>query len=274
MKTSYGFSSFDMDGGLSRPDFFAAVSGAGFQCIEISSESGHLHDWINAPQETRAQASEHGVGIISVHSPIAGWMNNLRDENARRKSVQTAISCFVPAREVGAGVVVVHPTCGEEPLTVETLDGNRERAMRSLKELADAAGEIGIRLAVENLPARGTCRPGALISEVLEMIDGLGDHVGVCIDAGHSHSNGQDPAAEVRLAGKRIFDVHIQDNDGQGQDQHLIPGEGTADWKSFLAALDEVDYDGGRIFEIPDDRAGGFQKTLAVLAGLRDDWSS
>ena len=30
--------------------------------------------------------------------------------------------------------------------------------------------------------------------ELLEMIDGLGDHVGICLDVGHSHANGQCPA--------------------------------------------------------------------------------
>jgi D-psicose/D-tagatose/L-ribulose 3-epimerase len=272
MKQSYGFSCFDMTGGLSRPDFFAAAAGAGFGHLEISSEPGHLNDWLESPEETRTQAHEHGVSIVSVHSPVAGWRNNLKDENKRRESIQATISCLAPARAVGAQVVVVHPTCNQVPLTPENLEGNRKRAMDSLKELADAAGKVGIRLAVENLPARGNCRPGALISDVLEMIEGLGDHVGVCIDAGHSNSNGQDPAAEARLAGQRIFDVHIQDNDGRGQDQHLIPGQGTTDWKSFLKALDEVNYEGGRMFEIPEDRAGGFQQTLTALAQLKNEW--
>jgi sugar phosphate isomerase/epimerase len=270
MNTLYGFST-SLDGGLGRPDFFKATAAAGLNCVELCATPGHLDDWMDSPEETAAQAKEHGVAIPSVHSGQAGWYNNSPDEEVRRKSVQTAISCFEPAKRAGAEVVVVHPTFSDEPLTDEAFDGNWERATRSLKEMAEAAADVGILIAAENLPARGRRRPGAPMSEVLEMIGGLGDHVGVCIDAGHSNANGQDAAAEARLAADRVFAVHIADNDGQGQDQHLLPGDGTVDWKAFIAALDEIGYARGRMFEIGSGN-DHFEQTLAALARLRDGW--
>jgi hypothetical protein len=39
------------------------------------------------------------------------------------------------------------------------------------------------------------------------------------------------------------------DNDGAGDDQHIMPGLGTTDWPALLAALDNMNYAGPRTFE-------------------------
>ena len=109
------------------------------------------------------------------------------------------------------------------------------------------------------------------MAEILALVAGLGDHVGVCQDVGHSNANAEDPAADAREAGARLVAIHIQDNDGLGEDQHLVPGEGTIDWGAYLAALDEIAYAGPRTFEIraADDLPGA----LAALQSLVAAWN-
>lgn len=65
----------------------------------------------------------------------------------------------------------------------------------------------GAGIAVENLPRRNTPRPGGPIQDVLQIIQDLGGHVGVCVDAGDSSANGLDAAEEVMIAGRKLYAV-------------------------------------------------------------------
>ena len=130
---------------------------------------------------------------------------------------------------------------------------------------------MGLRVALENLPSRHTPRPGSAMVDILQLIDGLGGHVGVCLDAGHSNANGYSAAEDARLAGDRLWALHIQDNDGGGDDQHLVPGEGTTDWTAFLEALEDIGFRGPRTFEVA--AADDVPSTLATLSAIARQWN-
>ncbi|MDI6774222.1 MAG: sugar phosphate isomerase/epimerase family protein [Verrucomicrobiota bacterium] len=270
MDVPYGISTC-LNVRMSQAEIFAAIARAGFKHVEILTDRGCHEDWVSDPAGTRREIEKHGLEAISAHSPEAGWKNNAPDESARRASVEAVAACFEPARIVGARVVIVHPTSGDFDYTAETFDAHRARAIRSLTELARRAAEAGLRLAVENLPARGKPRPGTTAGEALEMIRGLGDHVGLCLDGGHSNCNGLNPADEAHVAGPKLFAVHIQDNDGKGKDNHLMPGRGTTDWAGFMRSLDRIGFSGGRVFEVPQV-AEGAARTLAILTNLVRRW--
>jgi sugar phosphate isomerase/epimerase len=121
-------------------------------------------------------------------------------------------------------------------------------------------------MAVENMPARGQRRPGVAIAEVAAIVDGLGDHVGICLDVGHSNLSGLDATDEVSAAGERLLALHLQDNDGNGEDQHLLPGQGTVDWDAVLNAIDRLDFRGPRTLEVIDrDHVDASLRDLAAL---------
>ena len=144
------------------------------------------------------------------------------------------------------------------------------RTRESMEILAEEAARLGLRLALENLPLRHTARPGGQMADILSIIDGLGAHVGVCQDVGHSNANGMDAAADARQAGDRLFALHLQDNDGLGEDQHLLPGEGTIAWGPPRGA-GRNRVRGFRTFEIKaaDDLAAD----LAALQRIVADWN-
>jgi sugar phosphate isomerase/epimerase len=96
--------------------------------------------------------------------------------------------------------------------------------------------------------------------------------VGVCLDAGHSRSNFQDPAEEARAAGARLFAVHLQDNHGSGGDEHLVPVRDMAGWDRLMKTLDELGYSGGRMFEIHGSAGTDPDGTLRQLAELVRRW--
>lgn len=270
MGGQYGVSTC-INTGLPGAELFEKISAAGFRSVELFVDPAGPDNWTRDPEATRRDLEAAGLKAASLHTPTSGWKSNHPDDEVRRASLEAAASCFEPAVRIGAGVVVVHPTSPNPPLTDEAFDANRRRARESLRELAGRAAKLGVKLAIENLPARGKPRPGARVAELLDMIDGLGDHVGVCLDAGHSNSNGDNAAEDLRLIGGRLLAVHLQDNDGAGEDQHLIPGAGTTDWEALVRALDETGFSGGRNFEVHAGE-GGLDGTLAELAEVARAW--
>ena len=268
---TYGIATAPVNG-VPFDEAIARIAGAGFRQVELWGDEQHLDHWIARPAGMRRALESMGIAAPSVHSPKAGWNNGAADKATRLASVEATATCFRQAAEIGAQVVICHPNQPIVPFTEEEFEANWARSRDSLAILAERARAVGVRMAVENLPARGDPRPGATIADVLKMIQGLGDHVGICLDAGHSNANGQSAAEEALVAGDKLFALHIQDNDGGGQDQHLVPGRGTTDWNAFLDALDEMAFKGVRTFEV---LLGADADTLLQeLAMLRREWEA
>ena len=262
---------------LPLAEALAKVAAAGFKHVELPNGASAVGTWWQTPDATRTALEAAGLTAWTTHAP--GTNNGTPNDAARRESIDAASSFFGPAAEVGVPVVVVHPNTPDgEEYTEDGFEASLARSVDSLTILADRAKAAGVKLAVENLPLRHTPRPGGVIEDTLRMIDSLGDHVGICFDVGHSNANVADPADEVRTAGDRIFSVHIQDNDGLGDDQHLIPGEGTVDWSAVLDALRKHAPDCTPNFEIGlKDYLTGTERDvdelLTTLAALRKEWT-
>lgn len=95
--------------------------------------------------------------------------------------------------------------------------------------------------------------PGMLIDTV-EGYNGLIDRLidegtdttrlGLTMDVGHLHCQGELPIAEKILASKdRLVNVHIEDMRA-GVHEHLMFGDGEIDFAPVIAALAEIGYDG------------------------------
>lgn len=258
--------------GSSLSQAIRRIGELGFRQIEVAGSPTYLDEWVADPELTRRLLADSGIIARSMHSPSTAWDNGTPDEEVRQASIEVARICFGCAAALGVEYVVVHPNKPSVAFTTDEYDANWARSRDSLAALAAYAQEAGVKLALENLPSYGTPRPGTSIVAALHMIEGLGDHVGICLDAGHSNANGLDPATEAVEAGDRLLGLHIQDNDGRGKDQHLLPGLGTADWDALLAALDEMAFGGVRAFEVAkgEDEAA----TLVGLAQLRQLWEA
>ena len=231
-----------------RKETLAAIATSGFREVELAGQDGHLDSWQTEPRVLRRELEEAGLVARTVHSPSRGWDNGTPDDEARRISVDAAMASFSWAAEVGAEIVICHANGPNSEYTEAEWDANWARSRDALSRLAEGARAAGVRMAVENLPRRGLLRPSGRMTEVLAFIGGLGDHVGVCLDTGHSNANGLSAAEDARIAGDKLLCLHIQDNDGLGQDQHLLPGQGTTDWAAFLDALTELRFSGPRTF--------------------------
>jgi len=257
-------------GNLGRAEALAKIAAAGFREVELGGTRGRLDDWPANPAQMRRDLEAHGLMARSVHTPVVGWDIAASDDDRRKAAIEATVACFGQSAEVGAKMVVCHPNGKADPFTRETFEASWARTLDSLAVLTERAHQAGVKIALENLPAYGQPRPGMTIGEVLAMIEGLGQGVGICLDVGHSNANGLYAPAELLQAQGKLLELHLQDNDGRGEDQHLIPGQGTINWDGLLTALDDIDFQGARTIEIT--YRAGLDGTMNALADLRREW--
>ncbi|MBT7303577.1 MAG: sugar phosphate isomerase/epimerase [Victivallales bacterium] len=250
------------------------LADTGFEWLEMSCAASPLGQlW--EQDAARAQRLVQGAGmqITSVHDPDAGRFLDVADDAQRRAGLEATMAYFRYCAEVDAKLVVVHPTSRGTFSSPQELAAVFRRSRESLAELADLAGELGIRMAAENLPAAGSCeRPDGSVAGLLQLIDGLGEHVGICLDIGHTWMSGYDPVKEIHAAGAKLFTLHIHDVRDRKHD-HYVPGEGELDFAALLLALKESDFSGTGVLEVGPHR-GMPTDSLAALRELHRVWAS
>lgn len=259
-------------GNVPRSEALARIARAGFTSVELGGNEHDLDHWTADPAGLRHDLAAFGLTPRSVHLPDNAWDVANADASVRRSALEAARACFGQAAEVGAGLVICHPNTSTLTYTVESLADNMARSRESVAEMARFAADAGMRMALENLPAHHQPRPGSIIAQTRELIAGLGEHVGICLDAGHANASGRSAAAEAREAGELLVALHLQDNDGLGEDQHLLPGRGTTDWRALLAALAEMRFAGLLTFEVAPGEAP--TETLEAIRKLREEWEA
>ena len=204
------------------------------------------------PKQIRAWLDELELQPVCLHTSMMGAADLASpDEDTRSYAAREGVLMLRVCEVLGVSVMVVHPDgeCGAEtPRAVRY-----EQLAKSLDSIVSAAEEAGVRIALENL------LPGSIASEIdvlIHEVDRFGHPlVGICLDTGHANVMGWGPAAAVRSIGRRLFALHVHDNDG-ASDQHLPPLSGCIDWSGFADALDEVGYAGTLNLEVVDRQGG------------------
>jgi sugar phosphate isomerase/epimerase len=83
---------------------------------------------------------------------------------------------------------------------------------------------------------------------LLEKVDS--PQLGVCLDVGHVNVFSSSSYGDWFAAlGDRIGYMHVHDNHGT-RDEHLVPGEGTVDWRVFSDDIIRQGIDPGVVFEV------------------------
>ena len=87
-------------------------------------------------------------------------------------------------------------------------------------------------------------------AQALALADAVSPECGVCLDAFHLNIEEEDMYDAIRLAGKRLFDFHVADNN------RFAAGLGQLDWPKIVGTLKEIGYDGALTneFVAPVDR--------------------
>jgi sugar phosphate isomerase/epimerase len=140
------------------------------------------------------------------------------------------------------------------------------RLVEGCQRLCDHAARLGVRLAFEP-------EPGMFIDTMarFEELRRRVDHpaLGLTIDIGHLHCIGEVPIADqLRHWRDWLWNVHIEDM-RRGVHEHLMFGEGEIDFRPVLAALGEIDYEGGLYVELSRHSHNAVETARQALAFLR-----
>ncbi len=206
-------------------------------------------------------AKAHSPGLSSLDpSPVTG----------RARRVEAALAAARIAEWVGSGFLTV--TTGlPEGIEGGGLRGGGDFGVqeklfeKSLAEIV-ARRPRSIRIAIEQEPEHvirsaeqvlGLCRAfeGAVFSNY---------------DVGHGAVLGEDPAAAVRLLGKYLSNIHLEDIRGR-EHKHLLFGEGDIDFRALFAALREIGYTGDLtpdLYPFKDQTARALRESAEFLAGM------
>lgn len=226
--------------GDSLAQTFQVLRDLGVRLIELSAGEEPPNPDLRDPTQVAEMArlaAETGVCIFCVHTEFRGrWNLNSPEEAVRRFAIEANQQVIRGAGQLGAGHVVLHP--GAELNPGESLAEQLDRALGSMRALAPVAAEVGVRLAVENLPPDHL---GGSLEQVQALLSALDPTIfWFCCDTGHAAVAGEGPAAYVRAFADRLLGVHWHDNGGE--DDHRFPGLGEVDWEDFFAALRGINY--------------------------------
>ena len=141
---------------------------------------------------------------------------------------------------------------GRGKLNMEAVDTVVER----LKAAAPKAREAGVILGIENT---------LNAEENIMILDRIGDPaVLVYYDVGNSTYNGYDIAAEIRLLGDKICQIHFKDGG-------FLLGKGKVDMDAAAAAIKDIGYEGWFVLETAaraNKRDEDFMENAAYLRNL------
>ncbi len=226
------------------------IAAGGFGEVEIGcSDPPTVESMSRQTEHVTRRLESLGLSCRVGHAPCVDVDLGSTDEAPRQASLQWFERSFELFADIGVEFLVVHPNAWRTDYNDENHDATRAKSVESLHRLAQRSGDLGLKMAVENLQNLGLPRPGCAVTDNLDMIQGLGDHVGLCLDTAHACWSGHDPASEVRVGAERLFTLHIVDTDGES-DPHWIPGRGVIAWEPFLDALDDVGFAGPRTLEL------------------------
>jgi sugar phosphate isomerase/epimerase len=142
--------------------------------------------------------------------------------------------------------------------------GDRETAVRGVREVGREAQQLGLRLAVEPFQVEGIESWSILntLGQAAEFVEEVGsDAVGIQVDVWHLW-NTPDLLEEIPRHAHLIAGVHVNDwrVPTRGWADRVLPGDGAADLPAILGALDDAGWDGFYDLEIFSDN-GAFGST-------------
>ena len=225
-----------------------------FDCRNPASIYSKSEDeFVSYFSHLKKEADQLGIEFAQTHARMQGYGINGAENEAY---VQNARLDCLAAKLLGAPVCVVH--------SVSTLQLGKDAPPQRMHQLnfdmfmkiLPFAKKYGVKLATETFgaaPGMGCCDFFGNIGEFVAAYESLcaafdsGKYLTACVDTGHcNHAAGYgspSPAEVIRILGKNVGVLHVNDNDGRS-DQHRLPGMGNIPWSDVFDALDEIGYNG------------------------------
>lgn len=221
------------------------IKAYGYESVEISGEPEQYN--VN---ETRAQLKEHGIRCWGAVTLMLEERNlAAKDEGQRARSVDYVKDVITMVSELDGELVTVVPATVGKVAPDATPEEEWKWVVDATKECFAHAQARGVKIAIEPLNRFETYLFNRC-AQALALADAVGPECGVCLDAFHLNIEETDMYDAIRLAGDRLFDFHVADNN------RFAAGLGHLDWAKIVGTLKEIGYDGALTneFVAPVDR--------------------
>lgn len=208
-----------------------SINNAGFRNVFVQ---WYDEKWDYGQEEQVQLCKKLGFNIIFAHLGYQN-INSIWEEGIEGdKLIQRYQEDIKNCKKNGISMVVMHLTSKKEAPMYSEIGLNR------IRKITQYAKELNIKVAFENTKIKG------YLEYVLENIKD--ENVGICFDSGHYHVHFDDEF-NFEFFKDRIFAVHLHDND-KSDDLHLLPFDGTIDWKQVIIKLKECNYNGPITMEL------------------------
>jgi sugar phosphate isomerase/epimerase len=217
----------------------------GYESIEISGEPTQYDI-----KETRALLKEHGIRCWGAVTLTLGERNlAAKDEGQRARSVHYVKSVITMVSELDGEIITLVPATVGKVVPDATEKEEWKWVVDATRECFDHAKKKGVRIAIEPLNRFETYLFNRC-AQALALADAVSPECGVCLDTFHLNIEEADMYEAIRLAGTRLFDFHVADNN------RFAAGLGHLDWTKIVGTLKEIGYDGALTneFVAPVDR--------------------
>ncbi len=228
-------------------DVLDAVKRAGFSSIEIAASISHFdyHD-SNAVSQVRKKLEGLGMKVNSFHAPYKDADLTLLEEGERRKAVGEVLTAAEALSALGGRFLVLHGGSEEQAVPGEEMGARLEQAGKSLLEIHERCGQLGLTVAVEDMLGHLV---GGKLEQVMWLVARLPEKgTGICLDTGHSFLTGK-LMERASAFGPRLLMAHIHDNNGV-YDDHLPPGDGKLPWYALFQTFAEHRFRGPLVLEL------------------------
>ncbi len=245
------------------------------ESIELYVPKLRLYDGTQLVKERVDELKEMLSGSnTTIHAPYfgdtPGYPRELAVDTARMGRTQFRLmeESIMLARELGSGVVVLHPG---------KITGHRDECfgymVRNLRKLAISAEDSGVTLGLENLAGTDPSNFCATSEEHLLTIKEVDSpFLKATFDIGHANLTCGGDSMRLRNfvkeLGSNVVHVHVHDNNGMPGgmyfgDSHCAPGEGSIDF----SVLKELRFK--RVFNLEVFTMEGVRTGIKVLSNLQ-----
>jgi hexulose-6-phosphate isomerase len=243
-------------------DKFKLAKDLGFDGLEVDGPIG-----VSGREEILKAHEATGLAIANVIDSVH-WQDTLSDPDpvVRARGLEGLKKALRDCRDYGCKTVLLVPAVVNKTVSY---DQAYTRSQAEIRKVIPMAEELGVKIAIENVWNQFLLSP----LEAARYVDEFqSPAVGWHFDVGNIITYGW-PEQWIRILGKRILTIHVKefsrakrDKAGlwKGFDVELL--EGDDDWPAVMRALDQVDYHGWMIAEIP----GGGAERLKTIAQQMD----
>lgn len=165
------------------------------------------------------------------------------DPAGRMRRVEAALQAFRVAEALGSPFLTVTTGLPSQAPGGAGDFPEQERLFSDSLARIVAGRPKSVKVAIEQEPEHVIHRADQLLALCRAHDGEHGGEVFANYDVGHGAVAGEDPSAAVRLLGKHVSNLHLEDIQGTTH-RHLMFGDGDIDFRALFATLREIGYAG------------------------------